>query len=106
MEDVNYKPLVAFPDAGQSFTNGFEAGMLWERLYDKDVQEHSGTFHLENMEVFERMAKVTGHDILIEDILDYDEYRFVTFTKNTSEERTTKKPALRLVDNDAPDHGT
>lgn len=64
-----YKPLVAFEDASQSYVNGFEAGMVWREM-ELAVQDHElvpgdlvfleRTVHSENSVTLRRMADALG----------------------------------------------
>lgn len=62
--------LVAFPDQSESFTLGFEAGVIWEQLeagspeIDRGMDEGM-PIHTANIEVIQRMAAVKGYHLEI-----------------------------------------
>jgi hypothetical protein len=66
MNDMNM--LFAFPDGSASFVNGFEAGMLWQRIENGetviDCGIHDGfPVHTENVELIARMATCRGYSL-------------------------------------------
>ena len=67
-DPTDYGLVFAFPDQSQSFTLGFEAGMLWQLLQqgppvvDRGVEEGLPLRH-ENLEVMHRMAAAAGYAV-------------------------------------------
>ncbi|QUT07899.1 hypothetical protein KFK14_11220 [Sphingobium phenoxybenzoativorans] len=61
--------LFAFPDASESFTLGFEAGMIWREIDDEapliiDRGFDAGfPVHVENIELIRRMAASRGYTV-------------------------------------------
>jgi hypothetical protein len=72
-ENVDFKPLVSFPDQSASFVNGFEAGMIWQQMQDGDslIGSHGLPYHAENVEVIKRMAEAAGYQVI--DVSPVDE---------------------------------
>lgn len=64
-EPVHYGLVVAFPDGSASFVNGFEAGILSERMQAGAVAEIEATTHTENREVIARMAVAYGWSVSV-----------------------------------------
>lgn len=90
---AEFRCLVPFPDQSESFVLGFEAGIIWQRMAQKE-QIIGGlnevATHSENETVFQRMADAQGYDL---DIAPCDsEWIIATFTK--------RQNRLRLVHND------
>lgn len=54
--------LVSFPDQSQTFTLGFEAGMIWARIEAREPAIEA-TVRAENGPVLRRMAAARGYDI-------------------------------------------
>ncbi|MGC4393759.1 hypothetical protein [Agrobacterium sp. M50-1] len=64
--DSEFHCLVPFTDESESFVNGFEAGMIWQRMLSGDELIGGATeppTHSENIEVFKRMAQAMGYDL-------------------------------------------
>jgi hypothetical protein len=60
---AEFRCLVPFPDESGSFVNGFEAGMVWQRMVAGETPiENPIAWHLDNRLVFERMAAAQGYD--------------------------------------------
>lgn len=59
IDDAEYGLIVSFPDQSQSFTLGFEAGMIWQRIQSGEVSLEATT-RVENRQVLERMAFASG----------------------------------------------
>lgn len=80
---AEFRCLVPFPDGSDSFVNGFEAGMIWQRMNAGEHQigglDEIAT-HASNAEVFRRMATAQGYSVEIEPSID--EWIIATFTKN------------------------
>lgn len=64
MSDSTWNIMVAFPDESASFTNGFEAGIIWA-LVEAGQQTIERTVHAENTEVLQRIARRMGYEIEI-----------------------------------------
>jgi hypothetical protein len=83
MEDAEFGCLVPFKDDSESFVNGFEAGMIWQRMIAGESVIGGATeplTHSANLEVFKRMAEAMSYEIT--QIFDRnDGWMFVTFTK-------------------------
>lgn len=94
-DSSDFAPLVSFPDGSQSFVNGFEAGMLWQRMQSGEaVIENALPYRQENAIVLERMADAAGYEASIRDVEDGShEWIEVDFTK-----LPPKKPDLRIVE--------
>ena len=81
MEDAEFMPLVRFPDQSPSFVLGFEAGMVWSRMQQGEaIIENAIPYHVENLEVFQRMADAGG-DIVDARRLEQIEWAEITFRK-------------------------
>jgi hypothetical protein len=69
MDDLiteNSEMLFAFPDGSASFVNGFEAGMIWQRIESGEAAIDCGVeegfpIHSENVELIARMAACRGY---------------------------------------------
>lgn len=94
-----YRPLVAFEDASQSYVNGFEAGMVWRemelamaRLGTGECAVIERTVHIENMTTLARMTDALGWSVHFESAADG--WLFMR-----AERKTTRSisPLLRLV---------
>lgn len=87
MIERNWGLLVSFPDQSQSFTHGFEAGLLWQRLRSgHEAEIENLTVHAENEEVMRRMALAEGWSCEFEPCKDeagkvYETYRVATLRK-------------------------
>lgn len=83
---AEFRCLVPFPDGSASFTNGFEAGIVWQRMNAGETEIESPiAYHLANHIVFGRMAAAQGYDVEFEpcvtDGRTCDTWQMVTFTK-------------------------
>jgi hypothetical protein len=82
LDAAEFRCLVPFPDASDSFVHGFEAGMIWQRMV-RGEQEIGGisevATHSANAEVFQRMADAQGYDLHIDD--SADGWMIATFVK-------------------------
>jgi hypothetical protein len=65
MKEEKYNLIVPFPDQSESFTLGFEAGIIWNRLTSGEV-EFNLTVHTSNLPVLRNMAKY--HGLLLYDL--------------------------------------
>ena len=81
-DTAGWRCLVPFPDGSESFVNGFEAGVVWERMFCGEVEIKS-TLHTENAEVFRRMAAASGYDLTSKPT-EFEEWTTFTFTKRRS----------------------
>lgn len=83
MTDAEFGCLVPFVDDSESYVNGFESGIIWQRMLAGEEIIGGATeppTHSENFEVFKRMADAMNYDIA--DTLDRrDGWMFVTFIK-------------------------
>jgi hypothetical protein len=99
-EESEFHCLVPFTDESESFVNGFEAGMIWQRMLAGEANI-GGAFdpptHTKNLEVFKRMADAIGYDIK-KDWDDVDGWMSVTFTK--------RKRKFHIVQGGISDDGT
>lgn len=79
---AQFRCLVPFPDQSESFTLGFEAGMIWQRMVDGQLEigglDEIAT-HISNAPVFERMANACAYDLEISDA--GDGWMIATFKK-------------------------
>lgn len=78
--------IVPFIDESESYCLGFEAGLVWADLVNKDYAVR--TVHRANMKQFESIAKHFKVDLNIVPTLEY-EWVDITFSP--------AKPSLRLV---------
>lgn len=79
---AEFRCLVPFPDGSESFVNGFEAGMVWQRMVRGETTiENDCAYHTKNRSVFERMAAAQGYDAEFEPCEGYEEWMVATFTK-------------------------
>ena len=60
-ETTEYGLIVSFTDQSESFTLGFEAGMIWQRLQNGETHIKA-TVHTSNTEVLKRMSDAVGLD--------------------------------------------
>ncbi len=79
-EASKYDLIVAFTDESGSFTNGFEAGQIWESMKrcDSTIEK---TVHTENEETIRRMAHAEGYEIEWT-VSEIPEWSFMVLTKN------------------------
>ena len=61
-QDAQYDLVVTFTDDSQSFTNGFEAGQLWEAMKRCEPTIEK-TVHTANKDTIHRMAHAEGYDV-------------------------------------------
>ena len=80
--DVAWVPVVPFPDQSASFTHGFEAGMVWEAMQRGDQLIGPAPKHVENIEVFQTMARREGYALDLE-LTEYPEWCTATFAKQS-----------------------
>lgn len=86
---AEFRCLVPFPDGSASFVNGFEAGMVWQRMVAGETPlENPIAYHEENLLVFERMADAQGYDMEAEK--PSDGWVCVTFTKRPNRFRVVE----------------
>jgi hypothetical protein len=77
---AEFRCLVPFPDGSASFVNGFEAGMVWQRMVAEESPiENPIAYHQANRTVLERMAAAQGYDAEFEPCCDT--WAMATFTK-------------------------
>ncbi|GLQ36701.1 hypothetical protein GCM10007908_03210 [Rhizobium albus] len=77
---AEFRCLVPFPDGSDSFVNGFEAGMIWQRLMSGEHEiAPEVAVHRENETVFKRMADAQGYDVNFEPCCS--EWTVAQFTK-------------------------
>lgn len=63
-KDADHMLIVSFPDQSASFTLGFEAGMIWQRMQSGEQVIKSDTgLSVENVEVMQRMADAAGYEM-------------------------------------------
>jgi hypothetical protein len=96
---AGFRLLVPFPDGSESFVHGFEAGMIWQRMQNGEA--HIGGLdevakHIENLEVFRRMAAAMGYDMTAEDCGDGC-WSIVTFER--------RRQRFTVIDNTAGKEG-
>lgn len=105
-ENVEFGLLVSFTDNSQSFTNGFEAGMIWRDL-EAGPEELEGTYHAENLELLKRFSEALGYKLKVEvahaEGIQYEDWIFAQFTKVIEAERP--KPRLNVIDGGLTKHG-
>lgn len=92
--------IISFPDQSQSFVNGYEVGMLDERMQHGGKAEISMRIQAENVEVVRRMCAAYGWEFsdsacVDEDGLSYDGWRVVDLRKIENFERP--KVGLQVV---------
>lgn len=61
-----WKPLVIFTDQSESFANGVEAGMLYQR-FNTETDTIEACSHIANREILTSMAEFLDWDICIEE---------------------------------------
>ena len=77
---AEFRCLVPFPDGSPSFVDGFEAGMIWQRMVRAETPiDPRIAVHSRNREVLSRMAAAQGYDMDVED--DDGIWMVVTFAK-------------------------
>ncbi|TCU34029.1 hypothetical protein [Rhizobium azibense] len=79
---AEFQCLVPFPDQSDSFVNGFEAGMVWQRMINGERLiggNEEIAMHSANADVFRRMASAHGYDVTVERC--DQEWAIFTFTK-------------------------
>lgn len=60
-ESTEWQPLVAFSDDDSpSYVNGFEAGMIWQKMQDQHA-EIDAAVHVENEGTLRNMANAAGY---------------------------------------------
>jgi len=64
-----YGLVLRFEDQSNSFTHGFECGIIWQKLKDKQVIDRE-TINTENKEQIQQMAEVHHRIAEFEDIAD------------------------------------
>ena len=89
-ESTEYGLIVSFPDQSESFTLGFEAGMIWQRIQNGETHI-AATVHTANAEVLKRMADAAG---LIASAKDTEIQGWSEFEASPK----PKVPALTLID--------
>lgn len=91
----NYALIVSFPDASQSYVNGFEAGEIWKDMQScADIER---AVHAENKTVIERMAVASGYNIEIEKT-DYPQWLNLIGRKMKTAPKTPNPNGLRIVE--------
>lgn len=99
VDDEDYGLQISFPDASSSFTNGFEAGMVYQRLNSGsletiDLGYDSGLpVHEENLELLQKMALLYGFTFETKDV----EVEGWVGVKLTHVHNVPTKPKLTLV---------
>lgn len=96
-EEETFELVVSFPDQSASFVNGYEAGMIWERMKTTN-EEFECTTHSENREVLKRMSINLGWSMEHKEceIEGWDECKF---TKTGFSKERPNPYGLRLVEN-------
>ena len=64
--------LVRFEDQSESYTLGFEAGMIFAEMQKREPFER--LMHAKNLVQIEEMADAMGYGLVIEPVLDCDEW--------------------------------
>lgn len=76
--------IVSFDDQTESFTLGFEAGVIWKRMMDGEakIEGNNGFLcHFANKIVFERMAASQQYEMTFEYIDHHEEWFMPVFIK-------------------------
>lgn len=87
-----YVPIIKFADQSPSFTYGFEAGALWQRLKNNPEILENECLREENLELYQDIAKYNKYEI-IQDGEVIDGWVHLTFIK-------LPQSKLTLVKND------
>jgi hypothetical protein len=90
------KLAIGFTDATRSFTNGFEAGMIYEKMQAGERVIDQGIaagfpIHAENVELFKRMAQAEGYALEVVPT-DTEGWVAVRFTCSSK-----PRPALSVI---------
>ena len=83
MDDATCRLLVPFDDSSGSYTEGFEAGMVWQRMLSgESVIDNATPYHSKNCGVFYKMADAMGYDMDVKHLEnDLSEWTEITFTR-------------------------
>jgi hypothetical protein len=73
--------LVSFPDQSHSFTHGFEAGTIWQKLTDGEILIEELMVHRVNCEMIDRMGLHFECSVEWKSVEWFDEWALVTIKK-------------------------
>lgn len=79
MFPTEYKPYIMFVDQSESFTLGFEAGMLYQDMQRESFIEK--TIHEKNIKQIELMSSKMGFTLSYTEIKDFDEWVLILLEK-------------------------
>lgn len=95
-EPVEHGLIVSFPDQSPTFTLGFEAGMIWQRI-ESGERAFDVVCRIENKAVINRMAAARKGGVIFEEGTDHPEG---WCTAHVEMGRPNGRPALKLVERD------
>ena len=97
MNDCAFGMVMSFNDQSESYTLGFECGMIWE-LLRQGVPQDSLTVHAANIDQLHKVAWHYGMKMFVDRTPEYSEWCVVAFS------RAPKERHLNLVKPSAPDY--
>lgn len=95
-DETTFGLVVSFEDQSESYVNGWEAGVLWERMKSGMVAEIEMVAHTANKETFNRMAIAEGWDITCTPT-EYEEWMDVKMEKRSAPPARPNPHGLRIV---------
>lgn len=97
MNDGEFGIVMSFNDQSESYTLGFECGMIWE-LLRQGVPPGSITVHSANIDQLHKVAEHYGMKMFVDRTPEYPEWCVVAFAK------APKKRHLSAVKNYGPEY--
>ena len=97
-----YGLVVSFPDQSASFTNGFEAGRLDQRMHASETPIEE-CVHTENEEILRRLAEYQGYAVAAWRPSEVKGWSYIELRKVRPVGMRTNPRGLRVVD-DIPDN--
>lgn len=97
MNDCAFGIVMSFNDQSESYTLGFECGMIWE-LLRQGVPQDSITVHAANIDQLHKVAKHYGMKMFVDRTPEYPEWAVVAFSK------APKERHLHAVKNYGPEY--
>lgn len=96
-ETAGYSLAVSFPDESPSYTHGFEAGGIWQRMKAGREVTITATTHVENREFFRRAAVAEGWSCSIQPttVEGWDE---LTLVKEFARSTRPNPHGLRVIE--------
>lgn len=93
-DEVSWGLIVRFPDQSESFTLGYETGLVAADLRDPECKGVTGTFHTKNVEVFNEIAEAYGWVIDVQLYAEDPTWAMISFERKPP---MPKMPPLRVV---------